>query len=749
MVTPRNVYGIRHSKIYTGRHPKREWLPRTSNARALNPVNRNHNRRQPSFLAPKKNRHKALLSMPNKLCDPNDKKLVNLHLKHERKSHHELQKQTSNGKQDWKSFEYALLKPVRLKQTSNGKQYWKPLDTASYYPFGLYDLSTNYANGLGIRKVELEEANPYLRGGRVENHLGNTTPVHPTDIRTSISPSLAVKLNTTSGLANCATEVGVGDTDTDTDVVLAIISREDTRERRERSRTPWELFESAGIVRAAELITRVSGTPLLVFHGRGFLIEHRVESTPPFSPWNWALERGGPGTSAPELESNRRLGKRLQSTSGIKTILFASSVDKADSVEVYPYLSGGRVENHFAKSTLSTPDRDSILDLPAIGSAAYCKNSALDHVDTEAGKIKFKSDYSSPMAPSLVLTNSSQLTALKSYQTKLCIPTPNHMICKNMCLAAVTSDSQYLGCSRFYSQQNGLRTYSSPIASLVLTDSFEMLLDQIIYPYAEPYDLKKQGLQYKYLYLISFWSVMPKGALYSPWRCRKLMRHATQKTQAVPSPLALNILTIGEWKTIEEKPPPVHWIEIRTSISPSSAVELNTTSALANYATEAGTKILEPPTNPPFICDGTVVSCSISHKGPCMHTIVSLEAILFLNLDEDHECSQWCSRRFSSAGTQGRNNLKTEGGIGGTQPPNHNNATQMSSNGRQTNLSTLSITFLSIDRLIVSRPSMNIDYINATNMYKDRINQPGGLFKVACLIVIEYTNLLDIEWHRI
>nr|CAD7424441.1 unnamed protein product [Timema monikensis] len=39
---------------------------------------------------------------------------------------------------------------------------------------------------------------------------------------------------------------------------------------------------------------------------------------------------------------------------------------------------------------------------------------------------------------------------------------------------------------------------------------------------------------------------------------------------------------------IREKPPQVHPTEIRTSISPSSAVELNTTSALANYATEAG-----------------------------------------------------------------------------------------------------------------------------------------------------------------
>nr|CAD7397117.1 unnamed protein product [Timema poppensis] len=50
------------------------------------------------------------------------------------------------------------------------------------------------------------EVNPYLRGGRVENHLGKTTPVHPTDIRTSISLSSAVELNTTSALANYATE---------------------------------------------------------------------------------------------------------------------------------------------------------------------------------------------------------------------------------------------------------------------------------------------------------------------------------------------------------------------------------------------------------------------------------------------------------------------------------------------------------------------------------------------------------------
>nr|CAD7266221.1 unnamed protein product [Timema shepardi] len=51
--------------------------------------------------------------------------------------------------------------------------------TVSYYPFVFYALSTNYANGLGIGMVELEEVSPHLRGGKVENHLGKTTPSSP------------------------------------------------------------------------------------------------------------------------------------------------------------------------------------------------------------------------------------------------------------------------------------------------------------------------------------------------------------------------------------------------------------------------------------------------------------------------------------------------------------------------------------------------------------------------------------------
>nr|CAD7573379.1 unnamed protein product [Timema californicum] len=56
--------------------------------------------------------------------------------------------------------------------------------------------------------VELEEVNPHSRGGKVENHLGKPPSVNPTEIRTSISLSSAVELNTTGALANYATEAG-------------------------------------------------------------------------------------------------------------------------------------------------------------------------------------------------------------------------------------------------------------------------------------------------------------------------------------------------------------------------------------------------------------------------------------------------------------------------------------------------------------------------------------------------------------
>nr|CAD7398073.1 unnamed protein product [Timema cristinae] len=43
----------------------------------------------------------------------------------------------------------------------------------------------------------------------IQSYKGKTTPVHPTEIRTSISPSSAVELNTTSALANYTTEAAI------------------------------------------------------------------------------------------------------------------------------------------------------------------------------------------------------------------------------------------------------------------------------------------------------------------------------------------------------------------------------------------------------------------------------------------------------------------------------------------------------------------------------------------------------------
>nr|CAD7609745.1 unnamed protein product [Timema genevievae] len=47
------------------------------------------------------------------------------------------------------------------------------------------------------------------------------------------------------------------------------------------------------------------------------------------------------------------------------------------------HLRGERVTNHFVKTTLNTPDRDSNLDLPVIGSLVYCESSTLDYAATE------------------------------------------------------------------------------------------------------------------------------------------------------------------------------------------------------------------------------------------------------------------------------------------------------------------------------------------------------------------------------
>nr|CAD7452722.1 unnamed protein product [Timema tahoe] len=74
-------------------------------------------------------------------------------------------------------------------------------------PVRVIRLSTNYANGLGIGKVEFRGGEPAFAWREIgKSFREKPPPVHPTEIRTSISPSSAVELNTTSALANYAPE---------------------------------------------------------------------------------------------------------------------------------------------------------------------------------------------------------------------------------------------------------------------------------------------------------------------------------------------------------------------------------------------------------------------------------------------------------------------------------------------------------------------------------------------------------------
>nr|CAD7400350.1 unnamed protein product [Timema poppensis] len=117
------------------------------------------------------------------------------------------------------------------------------------------------------------------------------------------------------------------------------------------------------------------------------------------------------------------------------------------------------------------------------------------------------------------------------------------------------------------------------------------------------------------------------------------------------------------------KPPPVHPTEIRTSISPSSAAELNTTSALANYATEAatpvGTTIDSSVYHYSVWCLSWIFTCSFVQDGLCQFVKCTLnvdvgfgrsfhktDAVLTSNLNLGQQPSHdWCTSDNSEKNT--------------------------------------------------------------------------------------------------
>nr|CAD7256601.1 unnamed protein product [Timema shepardi] len=219
------------------------------------------------------------------------------------------------------------------------------------------------------------------------------------------------------------------------------------------------------------------------------------------------------------------------------------------SEEVYPHFNGERekVENHFRKITLSTPNRDSNLDFPTIASLVYLYNSSPDHAATEAGVVKELnppsphfhlhtvkegcmegkgkitlstpdqgSNLDLPIIGRLVYSECSTLDHVDTEKPASLVLTQHRR--QLDAGPRVMSELHYSEQSNAETRPQRLRTplmgtrpksandrgpqgcavmflcpsrpQSSPTASLVLIDSFTKLPDQIMCPYAEPDDLQ-------------------------------------------------------------------------------------------------------------------------------------------------------------------------------------------------------------------------------------------------------------------
>nr|CAD7396221.1 unnamed protein product [Timema poppensis] len=276
-----------------------------------------------------------------------------------------------------------------------------------------------------------------------------------------------------------------------------------------------------------------------------------------------------------------------------------------------PHLRGGRVENHLGKTTPSSPDRDSNLDLSVLSSRAQHDKSN----STESGKYLIQLDVSDDCSTSS-FTN--------------CIPVK--LVCE-----LVASE-----------EVEGLNVHSSKCASKESTPSFPVS-EGVFYEENDASDardiaefalrqledegsprrnileimsLKKQmeanGTK---LYLTVKVTATDGGDSSQLEVCEFEVNQTSEVTlesqgacfplgeERTNTPLNGDDILAGAVSTVDklnklsssnfvyklvkvlmagklEKPPPVHLTEIRTSISPSLAVEINTTNTLANYATE-------------------------------------------------------------------------------------------------------------------------------------------------------------------
>nr|CAD7431280.1 unnamed protein product [Timema monikensis] len=174
-----------------------------------------------------------------------------------------------------------------------------------------------------LGKVELEEVNPHLRGGRVENHLGKTTPSSP---------------------------------DRDSNLDLPVLSSQAQHDKHVS-----QLRHRGGSL----LVLKREGLKYIALQAYQNVREMASSATPGstnrLSLAMYFCTKQIQGL--PKKETNEPL-----------------ELGSLNLEEVKPHSCGGRVENHFEKTTPCSPKQDSNLDLPVLGSLAQHETSGLaDH----------------------------------------------------------------------------------------------------------------------------------------------------------------------------------------------------------------------------------------------------------------------------------------------------------------------------------------------------------------------------------
>nr|CAD7258154.1 unnamed protein product [Timema shepardi] len=106
-------------------------------------------------------------------------------------------------------------------------------------------------------------------------------------------------------------------------------------------------------------------------------------SNPPPSPPSKSPSPSSPMASLVLTDSSQLTAKSFKMLPDQIMYTYAEPYD-LQKHEAYPNLRGGRVDNHFGKTILNISNQDPSLDLPVIDSLVYCECDVLNHAATEA-----------------------------------------------------------------------------------------------------------------------------------------------------------------------------------------------------------------------------------------------------------------------------------------------------------------------------------------------------------------------------